>query len=265
MSQEAMHLLEREEAAGGDDDAAATTPAASDDDEAEADDEEAALVRRARSSAEKKRRRTAVAVIETTPVSLWKTGGEIICLHWPVREEVCFCGLWRHKRIGSMIVVAEWLSADARGGAAPRRLLLGPYWHFLVLHVFVLAAIAALVFGGVVPADWGAARALGLSLAAATLAALVATAVVDPGVFPRYFSRVKPDWTYSEYAHAFRPPGTIYCQECQVLIEDYNHFCPWSGTAIGKGNEPYFHAFLACLVASLVFDLVLVGLALRGG
>ena len=118
MSQEAMHLLEREEAAGGDDDAAATTPAASDDDEAEADDEEAALVRRARSSAEKKRRRTAVAVIETTPVSLWKTGGEIICLHWPVREEVCFCGLWRHKRIGSMIVVAEWLSADARGGAS---------------------------------------------------------------------------------------------------------------------------------------------------
>ncbi|KAH8091968.1 hypothetical protein JL720_5544 [Aureococcus anophagefferens] len=66
----------------------------------------------------------------------------------------------------------------------------------------------------------------------------------------------------AEYAHAFRPPGTIFCQECQILVEDYNHFCPWSGTAIGKGNERYFTAYLAAVVASLVFDLVVIALVL---
>ena len=96
----------------------------------------------------------------------------------------------------------------------------------------------------------------------AALAALAATALADPGVFPRYFTRARPDWTYSEYAHAFRPPGTIFCQECQILVEDYNHFCPWSGTAIGKGNERYFTAYLAAVVASLVFDLVVIALVL---
>lgn len=275
---EVSPLLEEEEGrvevvvAGEDGSAAPSTPSVLSDDDGDAaydghggDDETAALVARGEASAEKRRRTREVAAREASHASLWKTGGEIQCLHWPVREEACLCGLWRHRRIGAMIVVAEWIASDGRGGGARRRLLLGPYWHFLAAHVLVLALIAALVFGGVVPAHWHAARAVGLLLSVATVGALAATALVDPGVFPRYFSRVEPDWTYSEYAHAFRPPGTIFCQECQVLIRDYNHFCPWSGTAIGRGNEPYFRAFLVCLVATLVFDLSLVALALLDG
>ena len=190
-------------------------------------------------------------------LSLAKAGGDLICLHWPVREEVWWCGL-SVRKVGAMTIVYEWTDRDD----AKRRLLLGPYAHFLCLHVLLLAAIAACVYGAVVPASWVAARALGLALAVLALAALAATALADPGVFPRYFTRARPDWTYSEYAHAFRPPGTIFCQECQVLVEDYNHFCPWSGTAIGRGNERYFTAYLAAVVASLVFDLVVIALVL---
>lgn len=193
----------------------------------------------------------------TPPLSLAKAGGDLICLHWPVREEVWWCGL-RVRKVGAMTIVYEWTDRDD----AKRRLLLGPYAHFLCLHVLLLCAIAACVYGAVVPASWVAARALGLALAFLALAALAATALADPGVFPRYFTRARPDWTYSEYAHAFRPPGTIFCQECQILVEDYNHFCPWSGTAIGKGNERYFTAYLAAVVASLVFDLVVIALVL---
>ncbi|KAH8052786.1 hypothetical protein JL722_9919 [Aureococcus anophagefferens] len=177
----------------------------------------------------------------TPPLSLAKAGGDLICLHWPVREEVWWCGL-RVRKVGAMTIVYEWTDRDG----AKRRLLLGPYAHFLCLHVLLLCAIAACVYGAVVPASWVAARALGLALAFLALAALAATALADPGVFPRYFTRARPDWTYSEYAHAFRPPGTIFCQECQILVEDYNHFCPWSGTAIGKGNG----AFTAALAPS---------------
>ena len=216
-------------------------------------------------------------------VSLLKSGGDVICLHWPVREERVFFGLLKVRRVGAMTVVYEATEGDAK-----RRLMVGPrvppgpcfilfmkrrapppttpcrYWHFLLVHFCVLAAVAAMVFGVVVPRGdgWVAARVVGLGLTALTFVALACTALADPGVFPRYFTRVKPDWTYSEYAHAFRPPGTIFCQECQVLVEDYNHFCPWSGTAIGRGNETFFNAFLAAVVASLAFDLVLIAIVL---
>ena len=69
------------------------------------DETEEALVReslrRSTESLRKKKARRAAAVHESSHVSLWKTDGEVICLHWPVREEVSCCGLWRHRRIGA--------------------------------------------------------------------------------------------------------------------------------------------------------------------
>lgn len=179
-----------------------------------------------------------------------------LSLQWPLREEYTCCG--RVRRVGSLYVLAEW-STDGE----KHRLYIGPYWHFLLLTLALLVCIASLIYLKVVPASWVAIRIVGVALAVLSIVSLVCTAVADPGIFPRYFKRLEPDWTYSEYAHSFRPPGTIFCQECQVLIEDYNHFCPWSGTAIGKGNEPFFHVFLTSLLASLVYDLVVIALALR--
>ena len=71
------------------------------------------------------------------------------------------------------------------------------------------------------------------------------------------------NWTYSEYAQSYRPPGVIYCQQCQVLIEEYNHFCPWSGIVIGKGNEAYFQVFISAIVVALLYDVVIVALSLH--
>ena len=54
----------------------------------------------------------------------------------------------------------------------------------------------------------------------------------------------------------------IYCRECKLLIEDYDHFCPWSGTVIGGKNLKFFHCFVSCLVLTMMYDAVLLILAL---
>ncbi|KAJ8612828.1 hypothetical protein CTAYLR_002058 [Chrysophaeum taylorii] len=166
-------------------------------------------------------------------ISPGRSKNEPLCLQWPSREEYSCCGLVRVRRVGMLYVVSEWTRSDGRKA----RLYLGPYWHFLLMTLALLTCIASFVYGRVVPDDWTVVRVVGLTLTVLSFVSLACTSLSDPGIFPRYFKRLEANWTYSEYAHSFRPPGTIFCQECQVLIEEYNHFCPWSGTAIGKGNE----------------------------
>jgi DHHC palmitoyltransferase len=41
-------------------------------------------------------------------------------------------------------------------------------------------------------------------------------------------------WFWNEQVASFRPPGALYCRECGVLVQDYDHLCPWTGTGIGR-------------------------------
>ena len=36
--------------------------------------------------------------------------------------------------------------------------------------------------------------------------------------------------------------------DCGVVVEDYDHTCPWTGTAIGKGNIKWFYLFTGGLL-----------------
>lgn len=78
-------------------------------------------------------------------------------------------------------------------------------------------------------------------------------------------------WFWNEQVGSYRPQGAMYCRECQVskfewrtyyldstcnltgnglcfsiqaLVYDYDHVCPWTGTAIGKGNMLPFKIFV---------------------
>ena len=44
--------------------------------------------------------------------------------------------------------------------------------------------------------------------------------------------------------------------------QGYDHFCPWSGTVVGKGNYLYFRALTTITPLALVVDLVALTLAL---
>ena len=43
------------------------------------------------------------------------------------------------------------------------------------------------------------------------------------------------------------PPPDRYAYDCNVLVEKYDHTCPWTGTAIGGGNMAYFIWFVSLL------------------
>ena len=50
----------------------------------------------------------------------------------------------------------------------------------------------------------------------------------------------------------------------KVLIEGYDHFCPWSGTVIGKKNMLWFQLWVSTLVLALVLDFILLSGFLAG-
>ena len=67
-------------------------------------------------------------------------------------------------------------------------------------------------------------------------------------------------WSYSKKAQSWRRPGVVYCSESCVLVEDIDHFCPWTGTTIGKKNLRYFNCFTSSLVVYLIAASIVGGL-----
>lgn len=132
---------------------------------------------------------------------------------WPVREERW--GLVTVRKVGRMTILYD----------GETRLLVGPYWTFLLFTMSLVAVVAASVYGFVVPASLVIVRAIGLVLTGLTFVLLLATSLADPGIAQRYHVPLDKSWSYSEYAQAWRPPGTIYCRHCHLLITDYHHFC----------------------------------------
>jgi hypothetical protein len=54
-----------------------------------------------------------------------------------------------------------------------------------------------------------------------------------------------------------RPLRAKHCSVTDRCIEVYDHYCPWVGNAIGKGNRHFFLAFLGCEVIAIVLSLAL--------
>ena len=65
----------------------------------------------------------------------------------------------------------------------------------------------------------------------------------DPGLFRRV--RRKPDdegrgvqdqYIWSQQGQSWRPPTALYSRDCNVIINHFDHTCPWTGTAIVVGK-----------------------------
>jgi hypothetical protein len=48
-----------------------------------------------------------------------------------------------------------------------------------------------------------------------------------------------------------------------VLVDGYDHTCPWTGTAIGAGNLPYFYAFTSAICPLLIVSHQLLCVSAR--
>jgi hypothetical protein len=159
-----------------------------------------------------------------------------------------------------MILLCEcnFKSPSRESGPTKVRWMVGPYWNMLIVTYSILLLISVLIYGVLVPRSISFfTLSIGLNLTITTFVLLTMTACRDPGIFPRHtrplvwrLAQLKntskrilrlslgvshtqwfvqeSDWTYSGQAGSFRPPKTIYCKETELLIEGYDHFCPWS-------------------------------------
>tara|TARA_B110000971_G_scaffold206794_1_gene230382 strand:- start:161 stop:343 length:183 start_codon:yes stop_codon:yes gene_type:complete len=52
--------------------------------------------------------------------------------------------------------------------------------------------------------------------------------------------------------------GAVYDSECGCIVEEFDHVCPWTGTAIGKKNMSAFKFFVSGICVLIVVDILLV-------
>eukprot|EP01052_Picozoa_sp_SAG31_P003746 SAG31_NODE_147_length_22539_cov_37.073663_15_plen_360_part_00 len=124
-------------------------------------------------------------------------------------------------------------------------------WSMHLCTQSLILGISGLVFVFALPSHhwwvWIAAAVLvpGTSLA------LCRTGTSDPGVLPLCEDDDRPppsagvDWFQERRTGRawIRKPidaRATWCQESQVLVYDYDHFCPWTGTTIAGGNMRCF-------------------------
>lgn len=141
-------------------------------------------------------------------------------------------------------------------------IVVGPYWPMLLLITYPL------IFG---ISGWTLVKAIPgkpilLQLAWSTftiglIVALALTACRDPGIMFR--RRTPPQnatsqWRWNDQAQTYRPRGAIYDSDTGVVVEGFDHTCPWTGTAIGKKNMLSFQFFVCLVFVCMVFDILLL-------
>jgi hypothetical protein len=50
----------------------------------------------------------------------------------------------------------------------------------------------------------------------------------NPGIMLLHLQQPNDGWPFSQQAKAYRPPGALYSRDCNVVIEDFDHFCYWT-------------------------------------
>lgn len=88
---------------------------------------------------------------------------------------------------------------------------------------------------------------------------LAMVACRDPGVLYRYRERPHDadDWRWNDQAKTYRPFKARFDPECQVVVEGFDHTCPWTGTAIGSRNMFWFRIFVTMVPLCIAYAVVL--------
>mmetsp|Transcript_11503 Transcript_11503/g.23735 ORF Transcript_11503/g.23735 Transcript_11503/m.23735 type:complete len:321 (-) Transcript_11503:182-1144(-) len=187
------------------------------------------------------------------------------------------CSALGAGRMGNMAVLKqsnEWVTEEVpdeeNGGTKTIRttrpkldFVAGPYWPMLIMVTYpLILGVSGVTLVTAIPhvnplvAFAWAACTIGL------IVALAMTAFRDPGILPRH-SNPPPGqdeslWRWNERALTYRPRGAWYDTDTAVVVEGFDHTCPWTGTAIGKKNMCAFQCFVTLVFVCLVFDIVLL-------
>mmetsp|Transcript_34349 Transcript_34349/g.39132 ORF Transcript_34349/g.39132 Transcript_34349/m.39132 type:complete len:253 (-) Transcript_34349:411-1169(-) len=173
----------------------------------------------------------------------------------------CFCA----RRLGNMFILLE--KSDGRPC-----IVAGPCWPFcmgvtvpLILGISALVCIFILFNNTVGLPLWVA--YIYIVIVGLVILTLFMVSCRDPGLMERVTDPEAGEggWFWNEQVGSFRPPGALYCRECEVLIEGYDHLCPWTGTGIGHGNMLAFKAFVVGVNLLCYFSIALVCFVLLDG
>eukprot|EP01062_Namystynia_karyoxenos_P050899 TRINITY_DN39742_c0_g1_i2.p2 TRINITY_DN39742_c0_g1~~TRINITY_DN39742_c0_g1_i2.p2 ORF type:complete len:231 (+),score=56.98 TRINITY_DN39742_c0_g1_i2:52-744(+) len=146
--------------------------------------------------------------------------------------------------------IAVLATAPPFAPAAPPRILcaVGPCWPMIFVTVALMVCVPVGMYRHMLHSRKGLPPQGAIWVAAATWTVMVVsyfrTAFSDPGILPR-----------SNHPQSYYPPGAAYCSDTGVIIDRFDHFCPWTGTAIGAGNATCFNIFVAsmCLTLFVLF------------
>jgi len=188
------------------------------------------------------------------------------CVKYGRRNVARFCKCLGARRLGYMAVL-RWKNVKGKpapmpGGAVRRTKLLcivGPFWPFTLCVTFPLIFLISGAIGIAVLPD----RALVTKIVWAAsvvclVTALSCVAFRDPGILRRHPEKPEPNWRWNDQARTFRPPGACYDEDLGLVVEGFDHVCPWTGTGIGQKNMGAFHCFVTLLCVCIVLDVLIV-------
>lgn len=141
-------------------------------------------------------------------------------------------------------------------------IIVGPYWPmlFFVTYPLILGVSGFTFFVGIYKSSlhvlvvlFWAACTTGLIIA------LACTGFRDPGILRR--TRHPPpsgSWRWTDAADTYRPRNAWYDTDTAVVVEGFDHTCPWTGTAIGKNNMLSFQIFVCLVFVCMLLDIFIM-------
>jgi len=188
---------------------------------------------------------------ESDEVFRYATGDQKYDSWW--HSMLCPCA----ERAGNMSILFQVTSPS--GDRRPI-IVAGPYWPVMLCVTFPVVVLMSLLYASaVLPLAPPLARVLFWVFTTWCCILLFVVGLSDPGLLRR--RRVKPEgcesWRFSGQAQTFRPTHALYSRECNAVIQGFDHVCPWTGTAIGAGNEAVFDLFRNSMWLLVVFEVYL--------
>lgn len=181
------------------------------------------------------------------------------------------CGKLPVGRLGNLIVLKQRTEAilddnKHKIGERPRlQCVVGPYWPmmaFVTVPGITLFSFYTCYMNELWNETWK--FVFWAAINSIALLSLLLTAFSDPGVLYRQ-SELPPghtvettDWIWSDQALTFRPSDARFDPETGVVIADFDHTCPWTGTAIGSNNIIWFRFFVPFVFFALISNLVII-------
>mmetsp|Transcript_6912 Transcript_6912/g.10086 ORF Transcript_6912/g.10086 Transcript_6912/m.10086 type:complete len:383 (+) Transcript_6912:140-1288(+) len=158
--------------------------------------------------------------------------------------------------------------------------IVGPFWPMLlgITYPLIFGVSGLTLYSGLPYRAWY----IKLGWAVLTILlirALFNTGFRDPGILTRYKDPPENEneeediprrrvgfrwgteggpWRWSEQAQSYRPRNSSYDPDTAVIVEEFDHTCPWTGTAIGKKNMGSFQVFVALVFICLIMDIFLL-------